>query len=73
MTNGPDLVWRSHESVARDPTSWLRVGLGCREDRKILPGLSGPHTAHRHTHSPTAPHYASPATLTKILSPVPSA
>ena len=76
MTNDPDLVLKSHESVARDPTSWLRVGLGCREGRRTLLELGGPNVAYRHTsaHSlratNTGPHQQAP---TKILFPATSA
>lgn len=50
MTNHPDLVLKSHGPAARDPTSWVRVGMGYREDRRTLLGVGGPtHCTQAHT------------------------
>lgn len=66
MTSNPDLVLKSHESVARDPpTSWLRMVLG----------LDRPHIAHGYTpaHSLRATHTVPhQQVLTKVFSPAAS-
>lgn len=76
MTNNPDLVLKSHGAVARDPSSWLRMRLGCRENGETQLGLGGPPhctqahistASERHTH--TVPHQQ---TLPNILSPAAS-
>lgn len=57
MTNDPDLVLKSHGSVARDPSSWLRVGPGCRENRGAVLGLgSPPHCNRTHSCAASEPH-----------------
>lgn len=68
MTNDPDLVLKSHGSVARDPTSWLRVGLGYKRNRETLLGLSGPPhctQAHISTQPQSPTHCVSPANCLK--------
>lgn len=81
MTNDPDLVLQSHGSVARDPTRWLRVGLGCREQRDWA-GAGQSATLHRaavtghtvtHTTLTSKLHLTSSPTLPPQPPPLPSA
>lgn len=66
MTNDPDLLLKSHGSVARDPTSWLRVGLGCRENRETLLGLVVPYIS---TQPQSHTHCATPSNCLKSCPP----